>query len=1482
MRGKKSPMIMGLIGAMLLSTNAFAAVPSDFSDFPTDWSAPAMTHAVQNGLLNGSDGKILPKGLLTRAQMATMVNRAFASSAKASLTSFTDMVPGVWHYDEMAKSVQMGVFQGADGKLNPNDPITREQAFAVLARAFGLADGKASSLDKFSDGAQVSSWARGAVAALVEQGYVTGADGALNPQSYITRAEFAQVMDALVAAYGDQDLKDQTVEGNLILRTNSTLENVTVKGDLILADGVSAASLKNVTVTGRLVVRGGTDGVKLTKSTAKGGIRLANPNGTPKITIDGKAYDSNGTTNGGNTSGGSGGGSSGGNSSSGGSSSGGNSSTTQDTIVKADKTQVITTDAGTWLPLVFEKGYNKDNTTVTVDGETVPANVITSVTTEGTIAKLPLVGQPGTVTLTSNGKTQTIVVNQTAPATSAVYTGEHYLPEYYLAHGPVALWDYYLTNYDDSGNARVHAARTTFDVSAPKAEHPSYSPVTVLDKNGNGTVEIMFNYTTDEDKAWFDGIAAYNAEDSEGAVQLASYDQYKQTWNKHLSYTKGSKDHHGNTVGTLNIPFNQDNFRNNGRYYVRVTSTANGKTTSVNVPIHVVNYKAPTFRISENPQSGVNLHFKVSDMVYGITEPIEKVTLTKPDGKVETLKKIDDYYLYSQTLFVLYNDKENHLDQNGTYILHVEAAGFQDVNTSFNVNDSNNPNTVTAQNYGIDVLSGSTTSISSGDSSSGGSYAISANLLFKSDLLANALVLHKLGYANADNPLIPAADAVLDWYYNSITDAVFDVGDTMYFDKGDYIAASNPKTWIPFSEYRTLDTVTADVYQPHATKEVLEDGLLGDILDSDVSGKLDYVEATVSKNQEGSNVVLTFDNTNEHVGNYLEKIQSQGLIYLNGDWRELDKSYYTIKNNTITFQARCFKVGSNTIQLKAAGYQVQNVTFDYEKVNENVTGLSVTQEDGVVKIAIDGSTNGDFLKNLKSITLTKDGVSDTVWAKGVEGSDAVYYVVADNYKSVDLYNVKPGTYTVSIEANYYESALTTNFTVASSGDVALKPVPDVTVKGGKEGDNYSLEITTSDSAFRNGLSNTMTVKVNGTVYTFADTIADNQCKWSTGAYGRFLEISPSAYTKNVNDVVLTVEGYQDLTVKINKEDGKIVTGSGEDTDVIVPTSVLEVTKDNPSWTSYYQFKFNDSAKAWLEKISGVTVNGKAYSLTSYSVYGSYYKVDVENNAIRIGVSSFNSNRSSTVILSATGCDDLKVKVKTDLTATIVDDSAEKINAPQYKKWDNSSYKLEFKSSEETINYIDAITEVQINDTALSEANSYPYSGEFVRNLTSSDTSLKFSSNNFSSTENTTITIIADGYNKFTLVIDADGQVVTGGDEAPGSGNGDISVPTTVSISKEKLSSGTDYHMLSFGGSGAWLDKVTKVKVGNNFYNESSNLDTKMWNKDITNNTVSIMFPSELRSTTYAVTFMTDKEGVLLKLSVVIPGLSGTPTVEITE
>ena len=1398
MRGKKSPMIMGLIGAMLLSTNAFAAVPSDFSDFPTDWSAPAMTHAVQTGLLHGSDGKILPKGLLTRAQMATMVNRAFASSAKASLTSFTDMVPGVWHYDEMAKSVRMGVFQGADGKLSPNDPITREQAFAVLARAFGLADGSAAALNKFSDGTQVSSWAKGAVAALVEQGYVSGADGALNPQSYITRAEFAQVMDALVAAYGDQDLKDQTVEGNLILRTNSTLENVTVKGDLILADGVSAARLKNVTVTGRLVVRGGTDGVSLTKSTPKKGIQLANPNGTPKVTVDGKAYNPNGTTNGGNTSGGSGGGSSGGSSSGGSSSSGGNSSTTQGTIVKADKTKVITTDAGTWLPLVFETGYNKGNTTVTVDGNDV-TTYVTNVTTEGTIAKLPLVAQPGTVTLTSNGKTQTITIGTAPTSGSAVYTKKTgYLPDYYLGHTSLALWDYYLTNYDDEGNARVLPKQTTFSTTPAKNEHPSYSPVTKLNEdNTSGNVVIMFNYKNSAaqtgDEAWFNGIA------EEGALELVQYDQYKTVLNDHLTYTKGTTDHNGK-VGTLTIPFNQSNFTNNGRYYVRVASTTtDGKKSYALVPIHVVNHDAPTFAIQETPESGRNLHFSVKNMVYGIVDPVEEVTLTKPDGTTVTLNKIDDYYLISQNLFVLYNDTtatngKNHLDQKGVYVLTVKANGFRDAVCKFNVNDGKKVETPAAKamrSYGIDVISGASTNIGGSDSSSsGGGYAVSADLLFDSDLLANALVLEKVGAETS------AASTVLNyWKSHVVSDAVFDKGDTKYYPIGAYISAVNTAQikgtmWIPFASHRTTAEATAN--QPHATKAVLEDGLLGDIQDSSTSGKLDAITPTITGNAQGSNVVLTF--TGDKATDYLTNIQTDGLVYLNGYWRELGRDKYTVdlESKTITFQANCFAVGNNSIRLKSAGYKVQDVTFEYSKVNETVTGLTVTQENDVVHISVNGS-DGDFLKNLKSITLTKGGKDDLVWAKGVEGSNAVYYVLAADYKSVDLYNVTaPGQYTVNIKANYYDEAgLSAEFTVA--GEEQKLPVPNTKPTVTIENKNYLLTFG-STRDIKNWNSAVNSVTVNEVTYTKFDNyfgnISEGQYKIESdiGAQGVVgIRLHNGQFTKQKNnEVVIKATGYEDLTLSINK-DGTVA-GSGDVTAKAAPKAVSVESKGGTGMfdTAYYSVTLQAVEGMTLNDYFDlasqytVTVNGKSYTrnVTNISMNSSY-QFTVFYNVLDLTKDGFNTSGNTTVTVAVPGYETLTFVVDKDgnlvtgsggsggTTDPGTGGDVSKKDVPTYtvkgKAWLYDAVEITFDGKTETQAWLEQInaTSVKVNGTNVNLA-----SGTFDSNFASKfyirkgeNPSYVYIGTALLTQDQNKIEITVDGYNTLEITVDKDGKEV---------------------------------------------------------------------------------------------------------------------------
>lgn len=285
----KQSLALLLAGAMLLPANAFAADLSQFKDFPNDWSSKSLERAIDDGLLNGSNGQINAKGLLTRAQMAAIVARAFGAVKTASLSSYKDVLPSAWYYSDMGKAVQMQAFQGADGLLHPNDPITREEAFTVLARAFALADGSSSALSAFSDSASVSSWAKGSVAALVENGYVDGANGRLNPKSNITRAEFSKVITGMAAAYvGSETVSGKTIDGSMIVReSGASLSNVTINGDLIIADSADKISLDNVKVTGRIVIRGGADKVSITNTTTGKGVLVNSPNSAASIAVSG-------------------------------------------------------------------------------------------------------------------------------------------------------------------------------------------------------------------------------------------------------------------------------------------------------------------------------------------------------------------------------------------------------------------------------------------------------------------------------------------------------------------------------------------------------------------------------------------------------------------------------------------------------------------------------------------------------------------------------------------------------------------------------------------------------------------------------------------------------------------------------------------------------------------------------------------------------------------------------------------------------------------------------------------------------------------------------------------------------------------------------------------------------------------------------------------------------------------------------------------
>lgn len=266
------------------------------SDMPEDWSTQALQNAIENGLLTGFDGKIMPKDKLTRAQMATIINRAFGATQKASLEGFTDVNLGDWFYDEMAKAVAMGTFKGDGNNLYPNNPITREESFVVIARALKLQPSNAVPAG-LTDLGNISDWAKGEVYALINAGYISGSNGLLNPKSSITRAEFAQVMYNTISAYVSTPMEyTSAAAGNLMVNVPGvTLKDMTIDGDLIVGDGVGSGNLilDNVTVTGRMVVRGGGENSIIIRGTSNiSQIIVANVNGAVRIlTEEGAVVD---------------------------------------------------------------------------------------------------------------------------------------------------------------------------------------------------------------------------------------------------------------------------------------------------------------------------------------------------------------------------------------------------------------------------------------------------------------------------------------------------------------------------------------------------------------------------------------------------------------------------------------------------------------------------------------------------------------------------------------------------------------------------------------------------------------------------------------------------------------------------------------------------------------------------------------------------------------------------------------------------------------------------------------------------------------------------------------------------------------------------------------------------------------------------------------------------------------------------------------
>lgn len=277
--------------SLAFSLMAVGASAEEFADMPNGWSRNAVASAVENGLLRGNDGKLDPTGLLTRAQLATVIVRAFGATAEADLSGFTDVKADGWYYSALAKAKGMGVMNGTSSTtMSPDRPISRQEVFVILARALKLADGKAETLNAYKDAESVGAWAVGGTAAMVSAGYVSGSNGYLLPTDNITREQFAQIIYNIFGTYYQAaGVYTDDVENSLLVNVPDVIiKNAKIAGDLVVGDGVGEGdlTLENVSIGGRLVVRGGGVNSIHIKGSTVSSVVVAKENGAVRVVAD--------------------------------------------------------------------------------------------------------------------------------------------------------------------------------------------------------------------------------------------------------------------------------------------------------------------------------------------------------------------------------------------------------------------------------------------------------------------------------------------------------------------------------------------------------------------------------------------------------------------------------------------------------------------------------------------------------------------------------------------------------------------------------------------------------------------------------------------------------------------------------------------------------------------------------------------------------------------------------------------------------------------------------------------------------------------------------------------------------------------------------------------------------------------------------------------------------------------------------------------
>ncbi|WP_379357793.1 MULTISPECIES: glycosyl hydrolase family 18 protein [unclassified Paenibacillus] len=178
-----------------------------YIDVKAEWAKEAIARATAKLLLSDeADGTFGASNDISRAEFVSAIVKGLGILPLAGSAPFADVAAGSDFAGDIAAAKALGLIKGKSAtSFDPNGTISRQDIAIVLTNVLAHlgeeTDADSAALEAFADSNKIASYAKSAVALVVDQGIMNGKSGSkFDPKANVTKAQAAVILIRLLDA----------------------------------------------------------------------------------------------------------------------------------------------------------------------------------------------------------------------------------------------------------------------------------------------------------------------------------------------------------------------------------------------------------------------------------------------------------------------------------------------------------------------------------------------------------------------------------------------------------------------------------------------------------------------------------------------------------------------------------------------------------------------------------------------------------------------------------------------------------------------------------------------------------------------------------------------------------------------------------------------------------------------------------------------------------------------------------------------------------------------------------------------------------------------------------------------------------------------------------------------------------------------------------------------------------------------------------